>query len=188
MVAVTNKTTVFFDRPGILKKLGKAERNYLAWSSRDVKQHQKRSIKRGVGTKANFKDLSDPDPKKRERAERAIKRQAAKVSQPGQAPLYRQNSYGVRDIRNVYDRSKNVGVAGMIKFNAGESIPQLLEFGGLVRRRVWKRTGLTAGKRARGPGVITKTLRYRARPSAGPALEKAAPRFPSIYARAFASA
>jgi len=142
---VNIKFSMFFDKATVLRAVDRAERRVLAKAGAFVRQRAKSAVRR-----------------------------RKRVSRPGQAPSSHAGHLR-RLILFGYDRAASSVVIGPLLFrSAGEpTVPELLEFGGVVTRE-------RKGRRRRTMGV-RRTMRYRPRPFMGPALEAEAPNFPSMW-------
>jgi hypothetical protein len=117
--------------------------------------------------KAEKKALSRAGAFVRKRARGSIRRRKT-VSRPGRPP----NAH-LDDLKRIlfaYDKSAGSVVIGPMPLNGRDfpKVPTLLEFGGNVRSYIRTKSGRRSKHVRRG----RKTLRYRARPFMGPAMDK----------------
>jgi hypothetical protein len=138
---VNLKFSMFFDKGAVLRAVDRAERQVLSKAGAFVRRRAKSAV-----------------------------RKRKRVSEPGQAPSSHAGHLR-RLILFGYDRAASSVVIGPLLFRSRSSptVPELLEFGGVVTRERKK------GRRRR------RTMRYRPRPFMGPALEAEAPNFPSLW-------
>ena len=142
---VNLKFSMFFDKGAVLRAVDRAERRVLAKAGAFVRRRAKSAVRR-----------------------------RKRVSRPGQAP-----SSHAGHLRRLiffgYDRAASSVVIGPLLFRSRSSptVPELLEFGGVVTRE-------RKGRRRRVRGT-RRTMRYRPRPFMGPALEAEAPNFPLLF-------
>ncbi len=159
----TEMKNFFFDRKRVKDAMDKATRRALVRSLAFVRKVQRNSIRR-----------------------------SNKISEPGKPPRSHSNN-PVASIKNIlfaYDEQTKSGIVGMVKINgrrakvnSNQELPDLLEFGGPMRIEEVRFDG--QAWRSPSPRRIRKlqrdypNIRYRrrqarmrARPSAGPALQK----------------
>jgi hypothetical protein len=140
-------TDTFFDRPAVIKRLRAEERRILSKAGAYVRRSAKQSIKSRGG----------------------------KRSKPGQAPTNRTGL--LRDLIffswDPLSRSVIVGPEGR-RSRARQPVPQLLEFGGLVRWTRWtsRRDTAADGSEITVRRSETRSDPLEARPYMGPALTK----------------
>jgi hypothetical protein len=142
---VNLKFSMFFDKGAVLRAVDRAERQVLSKAGAFVRRRAKSAV-----------------------------RKRKRVSEPGQAPSSHAGHLR-RLILFGYDRAASSVVIGPLLFRSRSSptVPELLEFGGIVTRE-------RKGRRRRTMGV-RRRMRYRPRPFMGPALEAEAPNFPSLW-------
>ncbi len=138
---VNMKFSMFFDKAPVLRAVDRAERQVLSKAGAFIRRRAK-----------------------------SLVRKRKRVSRPGEPP-----SSHAGHLRRLiffgYDRAASSVVIGPLLFRSagGPTVPELLEFGGVVTRERKK------GRRRR------RTMRYRSRPFMGPAMEAEAPNFPSLF-------
>lgn len=144
-----------------------------------VRRAARRSIKTQAPTKGLLERAKSDDPKKKQRALKAIAKRRAKVSSAGSPPyshVARDSKESIRNILYAYDTGSETMVAGPVKFNAkGRDVPAKLEGGGITKvyrvqqAGVWRIVGKRTYDRWRGrkQAIITKV---DPRPTMGPAL------------------
>jgi hypothetical protein len=158
---------LFFDRPAIQLAADRASRKVLSKAGAFVRRRARSSIRRRKGTS------------------------------PAGGPPYAHSKDNVATLKNIlfgYDPAAQSVVIGPLRLNqyhylgpqlrAG-TVPQLHEFGGRIgfrEKRVGKRW-VASGRRRPRPGqpVRVRIATYPARPFMGPALEKEAPNFPTLF-------
>jgi len=142
---VNIKFSMFFDKAPVLRAVDRAERRILPKAGAFVRRRAKSSI-----------------------------RKRKRVSEPGRPPSRHTGDLG-RLILFGYDRPSSSVVIGPLLFRSRSTptVPEVLEFGGIVTRERKGRRGRLMGAR--------RTMRYRPRPFMGPALEAEAPNFPSLF-------
>jgi len=124
---------MFFDRASVIRAIDRTARRVLSKFGAYVRQRAKTSI-----------------------------RKRKKISLPGHPP-HSHTGLLRRFIFFGYDASRRSVVVGPVAFRRGTStVPQILEYGGIVRRD---------GRR----------MRYRARPYMRPALQKEMPKLSSLW-------
>lgn len=139
-----NMKNAFFDRPKVQSAVDKATRKAMSRSLAFVRTRQ-----------------------------RSMLRRRKRTSQPGKPPSIRSTDR-VATLKNIlfaYDQRTKSGVVGMVGLNRRQTtnlgsmtVPQLMEFGGIVQQR--------SGRLLRSsPTRRRRRVQYRARPSAGPALD-----------------
>lgn len=142
---INMKFSMFFDKAPILRAVDRAERQVLSKAGAFVRRRAK-----------------------------GLVRKRKRVSEPGRPPSSHAGHLK-RLIFFGYDRAASSVVIGPLLFRSRSSptVPELLEFGGVVTRE-------RKGRRRRAPGT-RRTMRYRPRPFMGPAMEAEAPNFLSLF-------
>lgn len=160
----TEMKNFFFDRKRVKDAMDKATRVALVRSLAFVRKVQRNSIRRNK-----------------------------KISEPGKPPRSH-STRPVESVKNIlfaYDEQTKSGIVGMVKINgrrakvnSNQELPDLLEFGGPMRIEevswdaiTWRSPSPRRIRKLRKdyPNVQyrRRAARMRARPSAGPALERA---------------
>lgn len=136
----------------------------------------------------------------------SIRRDQSKAQRPskaGRPPKSRAAGHPLKLIFSVTDRFNTRAIVGPVGFsNRRKTVPQLMEEGGIVTRRVFKgkRTANTFGRKISSKqrkaaakkfrkkelaqqqrDKLTKQIVYPARPFAVPALEKGKSRLPALW-------
>jgi hypothetical protein len=131
------------------------------------------------------------------RSSRSSIRRRKRVSRPGEPPSAHSTD-PVASIKNIlfaYEPQNQSVVIGPVRLNGKQvvggaivsgTVPQTLEFGGTVglrEKRVGKRW-VSIGRRKARPGQPTRIrkVKYAPRPFMGPALDREAPKFPTLWA------
>ena len=148
----------FFDREAVMSAVDRKTHKALRWAGGFIAKVSRRSMK--PAGKSN------------------------KVSSPGEPPRY--HTKQLRD--NIFfwylqpQKTVRAGPTDINQKNSwgmGQTVPQVLEFGGTVRMMeaqkngTWQRADLRSRRRLGGLPMRVRTARYRPRPYMQPALDKA---------------
>ena len=148
---------MFFDRPEIVREVGKLNAAALYRAGKAVRTTARKSLKRRKGPSA-----------------------------PGQPPHAHASdsvsgNASLRRILFAYDRIRQSVVIGPVLLPGRRvNVPALHEFGGTGLGRRVRTTGKGRQAKRRAFGKVTR-VQYPARPFMGPALIAEAPKFPSLW-------
>lgn len=156
--------------------------------------------------RARFKALGKAGAFVRRTARKSIRRTKTKISAPGEPPRAHGPEPNIRTILFAYDPKTQSVVVGPVKLNGNQGdVPALLEFGGSAVRQFFlidesgedsafnvaagrfvsaKSGRFISGKKIRyvhSRKAPKRTVQYKPRPFMGPALEKEAPGFQSLW-------
>lgn len=184
----------FFDRAAVSAWIGKKQAAFLNRAGGYVRRVARNSMKKKGKARNNGQKLVG---KARARWEKEVH---DTPSSPAGTPPYVHSDSDVTTLRNIQyglgDDRESV-IVGPLRLNqkstingvkASGTVPALHEFGG-TRTILEKRVGrnwVPMGRRKPRPGqpVRKRQANYPARPYMKPALEKTAPKFPSLFLRA----
>lgn len=165
------QTKAFFDRPAVIRAIGRAEAAYLSKAGAFVQRRARSSIRR-----------------------------RKKASAPGQPPsAHSKRNPSLKTILFAYESNRESVIVGPVKLNQVEfaiqgttSVPSRLEFGGAATIReerylnsksgTWYRRDGRRADDPRNKEYRTRRATYAKRPFMKPALAAEAKNFPDLWA------
>lgn len=172
----------YFDRALVQNAIGKANARNLSrggaivrTAARDILRKKGKKTKKGTIYARNGLISEGP------------------AANPGEPP--RRHTGKLRDgVRFAYEFGRGSVVIGPVRYNIdGGRVPSLLEFGGTITRKFKQYPGgymFRARNNRLRPGqrLLTRKQRYHAFPYMGPAMTKAAPKVPQLWANTLRAA